>query len=76
MSATLPHIYEHVQLEQRQKSKNNLSRNYLQINLKKTLPYNHLQTFVDQKPKQQNSCKFSENFISAIVIKVSYCVRG
>ena len=51
------------------KSKNNLSSNSFHIYLKRTLLYTHLQTFIDQQPKEQFSCYFSENFITAIVIK-------
>ena len=42
--------------------------------MKRTLPYTHLQTFVDEKPKKHFSCEFSENFVAAIVIKASFHV--
>ena len=49
-------------------------RNYLPFYLKMTLPYTHLQTFVDKQPKKQFSCEFSENFETDIVIKASFRV--
>lgn len=46
----------------------------LQIYFKKPLSQSHLQTFVDQEPKQPFSCDFPENFKIAIVIKIHICV--
>ena len=43
--------------------------------LKRSLPYTHLSTFVNQPLKKQFSCEFFENFITAIVIKTRACSR-
>ena len=44
----------------------------LQIFLKGTLSHAHLQTFSKLQPKKQFSCKFSENLMTAFVIKMSF----
>lgn len=49
---------------------------YQQIYLKRILPHTHLQTFVDQQPKQQPTFAFFENFKIAIVIKMLFHVSA
>ena len=58
------------------KCKDSLWRKCLQIYLKRTLPYTHLQILVDKQPKKQFFCELSENFETAIVIKASFCVSA